>query len=227
MIKIRNATKHYKPDTYALKGVNIRIRPGEFVSIIGQSGSGKTTIVKLLTAEEQITSGKVEIGGWDISNINYSEVPILRRQIGVIFQDYKLLPRKTVFENISFALEACGAPYKQINKIVPQILKVVGLLHKIDRYPRQLSGGEQQRISIARALIHRPKILVADEPTGNLDLTNTREIIELLKKINELGTTVMLVTHDRDVVNMLKKRVIVLEKGQIISDQKVGRYMLS
>lgn len=226
MIKFRNVTKFYSPDIYALKGVNLRIKPGEFVSIIGQSGSGKTTIVKLLTAEERLTNGSIQISGWDISNIHYREVPILRRQIGVIFQDYKLLPQKTVFENIAFALEACGASYKKINKIVPQILKVVNLSSKYDKYPRQLSGGEQQRVGIARSLIHRPKILVADEPTGNLDLNNTREIVDLLRKINELGTTVLLVTHDREVVNLLKRRVIVLDRGQVVSDQPVGRYVI-
>ncbi|MBT5338039.1 cell division ATP-binding protein FtsE [Candidatus Falkowbacteria bacterium] len=226
MIKLRQVTKFYEPDIYALKGVSLHIRPGEFVSVIGQSGSGKTTVVKLLTAEERLTNGSISLSGWDISNIHHKEVPLLRRQIGVIFQDYKLLPQKTVFENIAFALEACGATHKKIKKIIPQILKVVNLAHKSDMYPRQLSGGEQQRVGIARSLIHRPKILVADEPTGNLDLTNTREIVDLLKKINELGTTVLLVTHNRDVVNMLKRRVIVLDKGQVVSDQKVGRYVL-
>jgi cell division transport system ATP-binding protein len=226
MIKFRHATKFYTPDTYALKGVSLHIAPGEFVSIIGQSGSGKTTLVKLLIAEERLTSGSVIISGWDISNIHLREVPILRRQIGVIFQDYKLLPKKTVFENIAFALEACGASNSKIQKIVPQILRVVNLSEKTDKYPRQLSGGEQQRVGIARSLIHRPKILVADEPTGNLDLANTRDIIDLLVKINELGTTVLLVSHDREVVNMLKKRVVALEAGQIVSDQKVGRYIL-
>lgn len=226
MIKFRHATKFYAPDTYALKGVSLHIMPGEFVSIIGQSGSGKTTLVKLLIAEERLTSGSVIISGWDISNIHLREVPILRRQIGVVFQDYKLLPRKTVFENIAFALEACGASNSKIDKIVPQILKVVSLSDKSDKYPRQLSGGEQQRVGIARSLIHRPKILVADEPTGNLDLANTREIIDLLVKINELGTTVLLVSHDREVVNMLKKRVVALDGGQIVSDQKIGRYIL-
>ncbi len=226
MIRFRQVTKFYEPDTYALKGVNIHIKQGEFVSIIGQSGSGKTTLVKLLTAEETLTDGSLNLSGWDISKIHYREIPLLRRQIGVIFQDYKLLAQKTVYENIAFALEACGAPHKKIKAIIPQILRVVNLSNKADRYPKQLSGGEQQRVGIARSLIHRPKILVADEPTGNLDLTNTREIVDLLKKINELGTTVMLVTHDRDVVNMLKKRVIVLDRGQVVSDQKVGRYVM-
>jgi len=183
MIKFKNVTKYYPPDTYALKGVNLHINQGDFLSIIGQSGSGKTTLVKLLTAEERTSNGKIIIGGWDISDVNHREIPILRRQIGVIFQDYKLLPQKTIFENISFALEVCGTGYGKIKKIVPQILKVVNLYNKAGKYPRQLSGGEQQRVSIARALIHRPKILVADEPTGNLDLPNSREIIDLLKKI--------------------------------------------
>lgn len=226
MIKFRHVSKFYPPDTYAVKGINLHIQPGEFVSIIGQSGSGKTTLIKLLIAEEKISNGNVIIGGWDISNIHHCEVPILRRQIGVIFQDYKLLVQKTIFENIAFALQVCGATNKKIEKIVPQILKVVNLNDKADRYPYQLSGGEQQRVAIARALIHRPKILVADEPTGNLDLNNTRDIIDLLIKINELGTTVLLVTHEREVVNLLKKRVVVLERGEIVSDQRVGRYVI-
>ena len=226
MLKFRNISKSYDDNTFALRGVNLHIKPGEFVSIIGQSGSGKTTLIKLLIAEERISDGNIQISGWDISDIRFHEIPILRRQIGVIFQDYKLLKYKTVFENIAFALEACGASNKKIKVIVPQVLKVVNLLHKANNYPMQLSGGEQQRVSIARSLIHRPKILVADEPTGNLDVTNAREIIELLKKINELGTTVLLVTHEREVVNLLKKRVVVLDKGQVISDKEQGRYVL-
>lgn len=226
MIRFRHVTKYYPPDIYAVKGVNLHIKPGEFVSIIGQSGSGKTTLIKLLTAEERLSSGNIILSGWDVSSIRESEVPILRRQIGVIFQDYKLLPQKTIFENIAFALQVCGGTNKKIKVMVPQILRVVSLLNKSDKYPSQLSGGEQQRVAIARALIHRPKILVADEPTGNLDLANTRDIIELLKKINQLGTTVLLVTHDREVVNMLKKRVVVLDHGEVVSDQAVGRYVL-
>jgi len=216
----------YPPETKALNNVNLHIKPREFVSIVGQSGTGKTTLVKLLTAEEKPTKGEILVGGWNITRIKYSDVPILRRQIGVIFQDFKLLPKKTILENIAFALEVCGAPYKKIKKIVPQILKIVGLEDKLDRYPRQLSGGEQQRVAIARSLIHRPKILLADEPTGNLDSINSKEIIDLLVKINELGTTVLLVTHNREVVNLLKKRVITLENGKVISDQKHGKYVL-
>jgi len=226
MIKFKGVTKMYTPESKALNNVNLHIKPREFVSIVGQSGTGKTTLVKLLTAEEKPTKGDIYVGGWNISNIKYRDIPILRRQIGVIFQDFKLLPVKTIFENISFALEVCGAPYRKIKKIVPQILKIVGLQDKLDRYPRQLSGGEQQRVAIARALIHRPKILLADEPTGNLDSINTKEIVDLLVKINELGTTVLLVTHNREVVNLLRKRVITLENGKIISDQKHGRYVL-
>ncbi|MFZ5365235.1 MAG: cell division ATP-binding protein FtsE [Patescibacteria group bacterium] len=226
MIKFQGVTKMYGHDTKALNNVNLHIKPREFVSIVGQSGTGKTTLIKLLTAEEKPTKGDILVGGWNIANIKFGDIPILRRQIGVIFQDFKLLKKKTIFENIAFALEVCGAPYGKIKKIVPQILKIVGLADKIDRYPRQLSGGEQQRVAIARALIHRPKILLADEPTGNLDSINTKEIIDLLVKINELGTTVLLVTHNREIVNLLKQRVITLENGQVISDQKHGRYVL-
>lgn len=226
MIKIRGVTKFYKPDTYALRGVDLDIEPGEFVSIVGQSGTGKTTLIRLIIAEEKPSEGNIVIGGWDITNIQEKEVPYLRRQIGVIFQDFKLLKKKTVFENVAFALETCGSSKDRINHIIPQVLKIVGLEEKTDRYPYQLSGGEQQRVVIARSLVHKPKLLVADEPTGNLDSINTQEIINLLKKINELGTTVVLVTHNRDVVNSLKKRVITIEEGQIINDQSRGRYVL-
>ena len=226
MIKLKNVSKIYSEDTVAVKNINLHIRPGEFVSIVGQSGTGKTTIAKLIIAEEKPTKGKIIIGGWDITDIKNSEVPVLRRQIGVVFQDFKLLLRKTVLENIAFALEVSGAPLKKIKAIVPQVLKVVGLEGKADRFPRQLSGGEQQRVVIARSLVHRPKILLADEPTGNLDAINVREIIDLLLKINKFGTTVVLVTHNPSIVNGLKKRVITLDQGVIISDQKTGRYIL-
>jgi len=226
MIRLKNVTKTYPPDVVGLKNVNLHIRPGEFVSIVGQSGSGKTTLAKLLIAEERPTKGQIVIGGWDISAIKLSEIPLLRRQIGVVFQDFKLLPKKTVYENVAFALEVCGASAKKIKNIVPQALKIVGLLDKSDRYPRQISGGEQQRVVIARALVHRPKIIVADEPTGNLDSLNTREIIDLLKKINEFGTTVVLVTHNREVVNELHRRVITIDRGMIVSDQEEGKYVL-
>lgn len=226
MIKFQDVSKIYLPNTVALRDINLDIKAGEFVSIVGQSGTGKTTLIKLLTAEERVTRGKIAVGDWDITRIRRGEIPILRRQIGVIFQDFKLLPKKTIFENTAFALEVCGVSPKRIKTIVPQVLRIVGLEEKVNRYPKQISGGEQQRAAIARALIHRPKILVADEPTGNLDSINTREIADLLLKINEFGTTVLLVSHNRELVNSLKKRVVTLDQGTVISDQEVGKYVL-
>lgn len=226
MIRLQNVTKMYPGRNIGIKDVTLHIKPKEFVSVVGQSGTGKTTIAKLITAEERPTSGRIIIGGWDITYIHPHDVPLLRRQIGVIFQDYKLLPRKTVFENVAFALEVSGASGGKIKKITPEILRIVGLKGKANKYPTQLSGGEQQRVAIARALVHRPKLIVADEPTGNLDSVNTREIVDLLKKINSFGTTVVLVTHNRDVVNALEKRVITLDNGKVISDKKQGRYVL-
>ncbi len=226
IIHFKNVSKIYHPQTVGVQNVNLRIRPGEFVSIVGASGTGKTTLVKLLIAEEKPSRGFISIGGWDISRIKNSEIPILRRQIGVVFQDFKLLPQKTVFENVSFALEVCGVSTHRIRQIVPQVLRIVGVDTKADRYPRQLSGGEQQRVVIARSLVHRPKILVADEPTGNLDALNTKDIISLLTKINEFGTTVLLVTHNREVVNSLRRRVLTLDGGQIVADHEEGKYII-
>jgi len=226
MIQFRNVSKIYKPDSVALKDITMHVKPGEFVSIVGQSGTGKTTLVRMLIAEATPSKGRVVIGGWDITYIRNREIPVLRRQIGMIFQDFKLLPKKTVAENVAFALEVVGASPGRIVKVVPQVLKIVGLQEKAGRFPKQLSSGEQQRVVIARSLVHQPKILVADEPTGNLDSINSREIIDILKKINELGTTVLLVTHNKDVVNALKRRVITLDNGQIVSDQERGRYVL-
>lgn len=226
MITFKNVTKIYKPDTHALSGVSFHIQPGEFVSITGQSGSGKSTIAKLIFAEERPTSGHIHIGDWDVSKLSVHDIPVLRRQIGVVFQDFKLLPKKTAYENVAFALEVAGVSGKRIREVVPQVLKIVGLGEKAHRYPRQLSGGEQQRVSIARALVHRPKIIVADEPTGNLDAVNAREIMELLKRINDFGTTVVLVTHDRDIVNALHKRVITLRDGRVVGDAERGKYSL-
>ncbi len=226
MVRLENIIKTYPHGVVGLDNITLHIRPKEFVSIVGQSGAGKSTLVKLLIAEERPDSGKIVIGGWDITNIRRGRVPVLRRQIGVVFQDFKLLPQKTVFENVAFAAEVCGDSGKKIKQIVPQALNIVGLDDKGDRYPKQLSGGERQRVVIARSLIHRPKLLIADEPTGNLDSFNTQEIIELLLRINDFGTTVILVTHDRDVVNSLKKRVITLSEGKIISDKAKGKYVL-
>lgn len=226
MIIFKSVTKKYHPNVTAVCGVDLHIKPGDFVSIVGQSGTGKTTLVKLITAEERPSQGEIIIGGWDITRIKSRERPYLRRQIGVIFQDFKLLPKKTAYENVRFALEVAGKPEREIMRTVPQLLRVVGLEDKADRYPRHLSGGEAQRVSIARALAYRPKIIVADEPTGNLDAINTREIIDLLVKINGFGTTVVLVTHNRDVVNSLQKRVVTLEDGRIVGDKERGRYVL-
>ena len=226
MITLRNVAKIYPPNTVALKNISFDIKPGEFVSIVGQSGTGKSTVIKLLIAEERPTKGQVEIGGWDIANIKDSQVPSLRRQIGVVFQDLKLLPTMTVYENVAFALQVVGALPARIVEVVPQVLKIVGLEDKARRYPVQLSGGEQQRVVVARALVHRPKVFLADEPTGNLDTLNTREIIDILTKINSFGTTVLLVTHNREVVNQLRRRVITLNNGEVASDQENGKYIL-
>ncbi|OQB43865.1 MAG: Cell division ATP-binding protein FtsE [Parcubacteria group bacterium ADurb.Bin159] len=227
MIKFLNVSKFYPPSTYALRDVSFHIHPGEFVSIVGQSGAGKSTIIKLLIAEEKPTQGRIIVGGWDITHITPKETPILRRQVGVVFQDFKLLPKKTVYENIAFALRVVATPRKKIKSLVSQVIKIVGLEGKESRFPHELSIGEVQRAAIARALIHRPKILLADEPTGDLDPLTTRDIVELLNKINEFGTTVLLVTHNREIVNFLKRRVITLERGVIIGDQmNKGRYVV-
>lgn len=226
MIKISNLSKNYGKKVHALKNVNLHVKAGDFVSIVGQSGSGKSTLVKLLIAEEKVDEGKIVIGGWDITNIGSSEIPTLRRQLGTIFQDFKLLEKKTVFENVAFAMQVCGFRPSEIKRRVKQMIILVGLKGKEGRYPHQLSGGEQQRVAIARSLVHKPKVLIADEPTGNLDSINTREIIDLLKKINNFGTTILLVTHNKDVVNSLQGRVITLDSGFIISDQAKGRYLL-
>ena len=226
MIRYYNVTKIYPKGVKALNNINLHIKPGEFSSIIGYSGTGKTTIVKTLIGEEKISQGKIVIGGWDITDIGQREIPVLRRQIGVIFQDFKLLPKKTLFENVAFAMQVCGGQSRKIKKIVPHVMKIVGLEPKMNGYPLEVSGGEQQRAAIARALVHRPKILLADEPTGNLDSLNANEIIELLLRINRSVPKVILVTHNREIVNRLKRRVITIDDGYLISDQAVGKYIL-
>jgi cell division transport system ATP-binding protein len=226
MINLHNVSKVYNNKIKVLNDVSLSIQPGEFVSIVGQSGAGKTTLVRLLIGEERANSGKVMIGDWDITKISRREVPFLRRQIGVIFQDFKLLPKKTLAENVAFALQVSGNSSQKIRKIVPNVLKIVGLEDKKDRYPGEVSGGEQQRVAIARALVHQPRILLADEPTGNLDAINASEIIDLLLRINRFGTTVVLVTHNKEIVNRLDKRVITMEQGQVIGDREHGKYLL-
>lgn len=226
MINILNASKAYIGQNRVLQDIDLHIAPGEFVSIVGQSGAGKTTLVRILIGEERVDSGQVLIGDWDITKISKPEVPFLRRQIGVIFQDFKLLPKKTLEENVAFALEVSGNSRGKIKKIVPSVMKIVGLDDKKTRYPHEVSGGEKQRTAIARALVHQPKILLADEPTGNLDAINANEIIELLLRINKFGTTVILVTHNKEIVNRLNRRVVTMEQGRIISDQAHGKYLL-
>ena len=226
MILFDSVSKIYSSNFFALKDVNLNIESGEFVSIVGQSGAGKTTVLKLLTAEEAPTKGKVVLDNYDINFIKPSHLPRLRQKIGVIFQDFKLLDKRTVFENVSFALEMAGKTNEEIQNLIPQLLEIVGLSEKINNYPNELSGGERQRVSIARALVHKPKILLADEPTGNLDMINSWDIIQLLLRINQYGTTVILATHNREVINSLNKRVITLDRGRIVRDQEKGRYII-
>ncbi len=225
MIIFEKVSKVY-PSKVALEGVNLIINSKEFVTIVGQSGAGKSTLLKLLIAEELPSEGRVVMDEIDIATLKASELPLLRRKIGAIFQDFKLLSNKTVFENVSFALEVAGKAQEDINETVPQVLELVGLNNRLDVFPHQLSGGEKQRVAIARALVLRPDIIVADEPTGNLDPLNTWDVIRLLVKINELGTTVILATHNREIVNTLSKRVISIDKGKIVRDEENGRYIL-
>jgi len=226
MIYFDKVSKVYSPTSIALEDVSFSIEPQEFVSVVGQSGSGKTTLLKLLLAEEKPTAGKVFFESLDVSRLSNGELPKLRRRIGAVFQDYKLLPTKTAYENVAFAMEAAGKTDEEISGDVPQVLELVGLVDKAWHFPSELSGGELQRVAIARAIVNRPDVVLADEPTGNLDPINTWEIIGLLEKINELGTTVMLATHDKEVINSLKRRVITLEKGKMVRDEKRGRYVL-
>src|SRR5690554_1807518 len=225
MILFDRVSKIYGKDAKpALNRVSLHIEPKEFVILVGTSGAGKSTLLKLLTREEKPTSGKIVVGGIDYDSLKDRQIPLLRRKIGVVFQDFKLLPQRTVFENVAFALEIAGMTGREIKNTVPKVIDLVGLTGKEKNFPSQLSGGERQRVAIARAIVRQPKILIADEPTGNLDPKNTWEIVRLLEKINKYGTTVLLTTHNADIVNKLKRRVITIEDGKITSDQAKGSY---
>src|SRR4030042_2285559 len=226
MIRFQNIAKIYSSDITALEDISFKIDKKEFVSIVGKSGAGKTTLLKMILAQERPSRGKVFFDNQDVHKIPNSELPHYRRRIGSIFQDYKLFPNKTAYENVAYILEVTGSSDLQIEKEVPQALEIVGLGYRHSNFPRELSGGERQRVAIARALIHRPDVLLADEPTGNLDPYHTREIIQLLSRINEMGTTVILATHNKEVVNNLGKRVITIENGRVIRDEKTGRFVL-
>jgi cell division transport system ATP-binding protein len=224
MIKLESVTKVYKGDVVALRDASADIQKGEFVFLVGPSGSGKSTMLRLLNKEETPEQGRIFVAGKDIGQLNQWKVPYLRRNIGCVFQDFKLLTNKTVYENVAFALEVIGRPKHVIKTQVPAILELVGLAKKMDNYPHELSGGEQQRVSIARAFVNRPLILLADEPTGNLDPTTSVGIMRLLDRINRTGTTVVMATHDRSIVDTMRRRVIELDRGVIVRDQSRGVY---
>ena len=224
MIRLIDIQKTYDNGTKALKGVNLRIDDGEFAFLVGPSGSGKSTIIKLLTAEVAPSGGRIMVNGYNLGSIRQKQIPFMRRTLGVIFQDFRLIDKKTVRENLEFAMRAVGASPREIRKRIPYVLDLVGLSRKEDRYPTQISGGEQQRVAIARALVNNPQMIIADEPTGNLDHQRSLEIMMLLERINELGTTMLVVTHEKELVNRFSKRVIAIENGRIISDETGGYY---
>ena len=226
MIYFDNVSKIYAKDAIALEGVTFSIEPNEFVSLVGKSGAGKSTLIKLLLAEEKPTSGHVYLESLDVHTLSRDELPFIRRRIGTVFQDFRLLASKTAYENVAFAMEAAGRTDEEIEADVPQVLALVGLQEKAHQFPFQLSGGEKQRVGIARAIVNRPDIVVADEPTGNLDPQNSWDIIKLLGKINELSTTVMLATHDKMIIDAIGRRVVTLENGRMIRDEKRGKYIL-
>jgi len=224
MITLQHVTKVYKNGTTALEDVNVDIDKGEFVFIVGASGSGKSTFIRLLLREEDVSNGDIYVAGKHLAKLSMWKIPHLRRNIGTVFQDFKLLSDKTVFENVAFALEVIGRPKHVIDQRVPEILEYVGLSDKLNNYPDELSGGEQQRVSIARASVNRPLILLADEPTGNLDPSTSVDIMRLLDKVNRIGTTVVMATHDQAIVDAMRRRVIELDKGKVIRDQARGVY---
>lgn len=225
MILLDRVSKKYpRSGGIALDRITLHVEPKEFVIVVGQSGAGKTTLLRLLTREERPTSGKIVIGGIDYDKLKDRDIPLLRRKIGVVFQDFKLLPNKTVFENVAFALEIVGISNREIKHTVPKVLDIVNLKGKENRYPRELSGGERQRVAIARAIVRQPRILIADEPTGNLDPKHAWDVIKVLEKINRYGTTVLLTTHNQEIVNKLKRRVVTFQGGKIVSDRANSGY---
>lgn len=226
MIHFDNVSKKYSDDSVALNDVTFSIKPNEFVSIVGPSGSGKTTLIKMILAEEKPTKGKVFLRDFDIHTLSSEELNELRRKIGVVFQDFRLLPQKNIFENIAFAMEAAGREQEEIDADVPYVLELVDLANKAWNFPHELSGGEKQRVAIARAIVNQPDIIIADEPTGNLDPMNTYDIVQILKKINDLGTTVVLTTHNKGVIDSIGRRVITMQDGRVIRDDPTGKYIL-
>ncbi len=226
MIKLLNVSKEYKNGVKALSNINLEIHKGEFVFLVGLSGAGKSTLVKLLLKEENVTEGNILLNDLDITKVSNRKVPYIRRQVGVVFQDFRLLPNKTVYENVSFAMEIVGAHPKEIRRRVPMILSLVDLSRKANSFPDQLSGGEQQRVSIARSIVNNPPVLIADEPTGNLDPETAMDIMKVLTDINSRGTTILMATHAKEIVNTMKKRVITLEDGRVIRDEEKGGYEL-
>ncbi len=225
MINFQNVSKNYGPEE-SLRDVSFHVDPREFVSIVGRSGAGKSTIIKLLIGEEKPSKGRITFGQYDVNKLKSHDLPRLRRHIGIVFQDFKLLPTKNVYENIAFALEVAGKPEPEIRELVKEVLDLVGIADKEKHFIHQLSGGEKQRVAIARAMVNRPDVVIADEPTGNLDPMNTMGILNLLTKINEMGTTIILATHSKDMVNQLRKRVIVIEDGRLIKDEENSKYQL-
>lgn len=223
-IEFINVSKEYDPGKKVLDDVTFKVEPGEFMFVVGPSGAGKSTIIKLLTKEEMPEVGDILFNGESILNILKESVPDLRRKIGVVFQDFRLLDSKTVFDNVAVALEVADSSLDEIRSIVPNVLNMVGLTDKMFKYPRQLSGGEKQKVAIARALAHEPDVILADEPTGMIDPDSVDDVLEVLEKINSLGTTILMATHDQEIVNAMKKRVLRIERGQVISDKKGGKY---
>ena len=216
--------KKYSNGNFALQGINITIDKGEFVYVVGPSGAGKSTFIKLMYREERPTKGQIFLNGFNVERLKEKQIPLIRRSIGVVFQDYRLLPNLTAFENVSFAMEVIEAPKKAIKRRVPEVLELVGLKDKMNSLPTQLSGGEQQRVSLARALVNSPAIIIADEPTGNLDPDTSFEIMELFEKVNYKGTTIVMATHNREIVNSMKKRVVAIESGKVVRDEQRGDY---